>query len=118
MTLRLLASLAVACCVAALSGCGGPKITDPTPDEIKAVLDGQSIEMEENTETISADRVGGFTLVEISHNVKETSSCAVVKFDYSGKDSNLKVDGVVTYRWSPTQKMIEPRFETTEANAQ
>jgi hypothetical protein len=115
---RLAAVVGVAGALCLLSGCSGPKMGDPSAAELKAALNGLSLTFsEDSSEEIAADNVSDLQIAQIIHNPKDSVSSALVHFKYASGDSTYQVEGVITYTWSDTQKVISPQFESSEVTA-
>jgi hypothetical protein len=54
--------------------------------------------------------------VEIVYNHAESTSMALVRFTYAAGDGAYRVEGIISYERSSLEKMLNPRFETNEAN--
>jgi len=100
----------------ALGACGGPRVLDPSPEELKATLEGQQIEFGPDREVIADAAIGAFEVVEIVYNHEESTSMAVVRFTYVADHGDYRVEGIISYQRSSLEKMRNPRFETNEAN--
>jgi hypothetical protein len=95
-------------------GCGAPRVAEPTPAQLQAALEGQAIASEDVQIPIAAGSVGGFKVLQIHHNLKESTSAAEVEFNYVSESGSYKVQGVISYLRTPSETLKDPRFETNE----
>ena len=96
--------------------CTGPYVSEPSPEELQDSLDGQQIEINEWRRALESSSVSDFNVVEIYHNHASTTSVAVVTFIYATAGEVYRVDGIISYERTSLERMLNPRFETNEAN--
>ena len=80
---KVLCRVCIALCATAFlvsAGCAKSKFQDPSPEQIRAFLDGQEITMADVKLPIFASDISSFKLVEIIAEPKDSHASALVTF--------------------------------------
>jgi hypothetical protein len=92
----------------------GPRIPDPTPDQLRMFLNGQPLEMGAPGETLDGAAIHEFEVVRIAMGPEGESASAVVQFRYDGRGPSRRVDGVITYQRSVAQPFHDAVLEVND----
>ncbi|MDA0989378.1 MAG: hypothetical protein O3A51_01330 [Verrucomicrobia bacterium] len=87
---------------------------DPTPQQLRAFLDGQDLITAEINVPLVADGINRFSVTEIAALPKDLMASAVITFEYTYRGAVYQVEGVVAYQRSESNPFINPRFEANE----
>jgi hypothetical protein len=101
--------------IALASACArGPRIPDPAPDQLRAFLNGQPLELGAPGERLDSEAIREFEVVKIALGPEGESASAVVRFRYDGRMPSRRVDGVITYQRSVAQPFHDAVFEVND----
>jgi hypothetical protein len=113
--LYCLLALSIACIA---GGCAKKeKPVEVDPKAVEAALDGQVLELEEETLTMTDMNIQRFRVQEVTRIPDSPHVCVSVCFEYIDRGKTLAVDGTVSYE-ETAEGMKDARFETSEVGVQ
>ncbi len=107
--------LSIACIA---GGCGRKeRPVQVDPKAIEAALDGQELQLEDETITMAGMNVQRFRVQDVTRIPDSPHVCAAVHFEYFDRGKTRVVDGTISYE-ETAGGLKDARFETSEVTDQ
>jgi hypothetical protein len=109
--LELVVTALVLC---ALGGCAKKDVQPPPVEALKAVLDGQELQVDSRRIRISQENISAFEVTDLALGPGGKTATAVLRLVYDDSGQSYEVEGVVSYERSGAEDFKSPRFELSE----